>query len=99
MAKKNAPRWPTLSEQLAKDKIIRGSALEQFITNNQEFDMLDPSEAGDKLPFPPWLRVYFRKNHPEIDFSGNNRGYPLLLKEIYHRMLRNQDLTGMKPGS
>ena len=47
-------------------KVIPGSALEKLIRENQDFDMLSPEEAHDRLRLPPWLRVYWRKQHPEL---------------------------------
>src|SRR5216684_277089 len=90
--KGHVPVWPTVEKQLAAAKVAPGSALEQLIRNNQDFHMLRPEEAHDQLPFPPWLRVYWRKAHPEMDYSGPRVGYPLFLKEICKWMLRNQDL-------
>jgi len=84
------PHWPTLEDQLTTLRINRGSALETLIGDNQDFDMLRPGEAHDDLGFPLWLRVYFRKAHPEIDF-GAGVGYPLILKEVLNYMLRHQD--------
>src|SRR5215471_18547894 len=85
------PHWPTLEEQLSALQVKRGSALETLIKNNQNFEMLRPEEAQDDLGFPLWLRVYFRKAHPELDFTGNRMGYPLILKEVLGYMLRHQD--------
>ena len=82
--------WPSLEDQLSALQVKRGSALEQLIKDNQNFDMLRDEEAHDELGFPPWLRVYFRKMHP--DFSGGRVGYPLILKEVLGYMLRHQDL-------
>ena len=84
--------WPSLEEQLYAQKVKRGSALEKLITDNQDFSILSPSELHDGLPFPPWLRVWWRKKHPEFDFTGGKVGYPLILKEILSWMLRHQDL-------
>jgi hypothetical protein len=84
------PHWPAVEEQMKG--VIRGSALEKLILDNQDFGILLPAEADDGLPFPPWLRVWWRKKHPELKFPGPKVGYPLGLKEILHWMLRNQDL-------
>src|SRR5579872_5165914 len=83
--------WPSIDKQLRDSKITPGSALEQFIRQNQDFAMLRAEEAHDDLPFPPWLRVYWRKMHPELNYSGPEVGYPLLLKDIGLWMLRHQD--------
>jgi hypothetical protein len=83
-------QWPSLETQLTD--VIPGSALEQLIKQNQDFSMLAPGEVNDHFAFPPWLRVWWRKIHPELDFSGPNVGYPLFLKEILGWMSRHQDL-------
>jgi hypothetical protein len=88
----DAPRWPSLKQQLTAFNVTPGSALEQLIKDNQDFSILLPNEANDGLPFPPWLRVWWRKKHPELSFAGPKVGYPLGLKEILSWMLRNQDL-------
>ena len=49
--------------------------------------MLHPAEASDDLGFPPWLRVYWRKSHPEIDLSGPQPGYPLQLARVHEWMV------------
>ena len=57
--------------------------------------MLRAEEAGDKIPVPLWLRVYWRKAHPEGNYSAADPtgGYPLVLKEIAEWMLLHQDLV------
>lgn len=89
----NSP-WPTLAEQLAKGKVQPGSALEQLIKDNQDFGMLRLDEAGDKRGLPPWIRVWWRKAHPELVYSSADPtgGYPLVLKEIVEWMEHHQDL-------
>jgi hypothetical protein len=56
--------------------------------------MLRPEEANDNLGLPPWVRVYWRKAHPESVPSVNDPsgGYPRVLKKIYAWMLANPDL-------
>jgi len=93
--KLSPPHWPSIEEQLAAAKVIRGSALERLIRENQDFSLLGPEEANDPLPLPPWLRVYWRKAHPEIDW-GSEVAYPLILKEMCKWMLRHQDLPESK---
>jgi hypothetical protein len=88
--------WPSVEEQLAASQVIPGSALEKLIKENQDFAMLDPAEGGDRWKLPPWLRVYWRKQHPEIKYRGPGVGYPLALKEIHAWMMRNQDLPGKR---
>jgi hypothetical protein len=88
--------WPTLEEQFASAHVMAGTALEQLIRDNQDFDMLRPDELDDTLGYPPWLRVFWRKRHPDGNYSANDAsgGYPLALGEIYHSMLRDQDWPG-----
>jgi hypothetical protein len=64
--------WPSVEEQLAAAKVARGSALEKLIRDNQDFHMLRPEEANDKIGLPLWLRVYWRKQHPELVYSAND---------------------------
>ena len=88
------PIWPTLEEQLAAAKVIPGSALERLIIENQDFSILRPGEAHDSLGLPPWLRVYFKKTHPDLDYSAENPsgGYPQYLKTGLEWMILHQDL-------
>jgi hypothetical protein len=91
--------WPTVETQLARDRVVPGSALEQLIRDNQEFDLLRPEEAGDKLPVPPWLRVVWRKAHPEMVYSATDPmgGYPHVLKEVHEWMKAHQYLYPGQP--
>ena len=94
-SEQRASVWPALKEQLAVANVIPGSALEKLIRDNQDTGMLDPSESpNDVWRLPPWIRVYFRKQHPELEFRGPGVGYPVALKEIYTWMLHHQDLPG-----
>jgi hypothetical protein len=92
--KDDAPHWPTLEEQLKASKVIPGSALEKLIRENQDFEMLRPEEAHDKLRLPPWVRVHWRKKHPELRYPAHDPtgGYPLALRDLYLWMLQHQDL-------
>jgi hypothetical protein len=91
-ARPRRPHWPSLEEQLAQARAVPGSALEKLIRDNQDFDLLLPEEAHDRLPFPPWLRVWWRRKHPELEFSGPPVGYPLILERVLEWMLTHQDL-------
>ncbi|HYX26275.1 MAG TPA: sialidase family protein [Thermoanaerobaculia bacterium] len=86
--------WPSVDKQLRQARVQPGSALEALILNNQDFKMLRAAEANDKIPVPLWLRVYWRKGHPEVRYSAADPtgGYPLVLKEVYEWMLTHQDL-------
>jgi hypothetical protein len=89
-------RWPTLAEQLAEDHVPPGSALAALIRDHQDFTVVRGEARGDR-PAPPWLRVAWRRAHPEArpapgDPTG---GYPLVLKEIHEWMETHPDL---RPG-
>jgi hypothetical protein len=92
--KAERPHWPSLEEQLKASNVIPGSALEKVIRENQDFERLGPEEASDKLRLPPWLRVYWRKKHPELRYPPHDPtgGYPLALRDLYIWMLQHQDL-------
>ena len=89
------PAWPSMDKQLAKDKVEPGSPLEHFIRANQDFHMLRAEEASDKIPVPAWLRVAWRKAHPEGVYTGDDPtgGYPHVLKEMHEWMVKHQDLV------
>jgi hypothetical protein len=91
-----AAHFPSLDQQLKDAHAKPGSALEKLIRANQEFDRLQPRDAEDRA-VPPWLKVYWQKGHPEINYKTDDPtgGYPLVLKEIYEWMVSHQDL---KPG-
>jgi hypothetical protein len=91
--------WPTLQEQLDRDRVIPGSALERVIQNHQEFGMLHPMEAEDKIRVPLWLRVFWRKAHPEMVYDPTDPagGYPHVLKEIHEWMETHQNLVPGPP--
>lgn len=76
-----ASRWPTLEKQLAAVHAPPGSPLAKLIQENQDFSMLRREEATDNLRLPPWLRVLYRKSHPDGDYSASNPsgGYPQYL--------------------
>lgn len=96
----SAPRaWPGLAQQLRKDHIRQGTALEALVYENQDFAMLFPEEANDTIAAPAWLRVWFRKGHPELTFSRQDptKGYPRVLNEIYEWMLSHQELRPTEP--
>ncbi len=86
--------WPSLQTQLAQDRVPAGSALATLIASNQDFQMLRPEEAYDKLAVPPWLRVLWLKEHPDTQYvpGDGSGGYPLVLKEVYEWMVSHPDL-------
>jgi hypothetical protein len=93
-ASRAAGEWPSVDKQLRQSRVEPGSALEALILDNQDFKMLRAAERNDKIPVPLWLRVYWRKGHPESNYSAADPtgGYPLVLKEVYEWMLTHQDL-------
>ena len=63
--------WPTLKAQIQKAEAPAGSALEKLIRANQDFSLLRAEEAYDKIRIPLWLRVNWRKAHPEGTYLGD----------------------------
>ena len=96
-----AVSWPSVEAQLDAAKGSRGNALEQLIRANQDFHLLDPREANDDFDIPLWLRVQFRKRHPEVQLSTVNPGasYPEALEMLHKWMLANPDLPERTPNS
>jgi hypothetical protein len=93
-----AKKFPSLDEQLKKAHANPGSELEKLIKKNQDFSKLKDKDADDPI-VPPWLKVYWRKGHPEANYDNANDptgGYPHVLKEILEWMMTHQDL---KPGN
>ncbi|HEX9944510.1 MAG TPA: hypothetical protein VGG03_21065 [Thermoanaerobaculia bacterium] len=91
--------WPTLRQQLARAHAPAGSALEKLIRENQDFSLLRSDEAYDKVRIPLWLRVHWRKAHPEMEYSplDPTGGYPLVLKEVAEWMETHPDLRPGRP--
>jgi hypothetical protein len=87
--------WPTPDQQLEAHRARPGTALEKLILANQDFGMLRPEEADDKIPVPLWLRVHWRKHHPEATYSAADPtgGYPYVLKEVAEWMRSHPDLV------
>jgi len=87
--------WPSLDRQLSQAHAVPGSALETLIRDNQDFSMLRAGEANDKIMVPAWLRVWWRKGHPNMVYSATDPtgGYPHVLKEIHEWMLSHQDFV------
>jgi hypothetical protein len=94
-SRKRQPKWPTLDEQFARARVIHGSRLEQLIRDNQDFEVLHEDEVNDGLDYPPWLRIHWRKAHPEMEYlpESASKGYPLVLERIYEWMIEHQDLA------
>jgi len=82
---------PTVEEQIKKTGAPATSALARLIRDSQDFALLHPEELDDDYPTPLWLRVAWRKQHPEIQMPAKNPGaaYPEILSQIYKRMVAN----------
>ena len=87
------PAPPSLEEQLAG--VPRGSALAALVAANQDFSLLDAREFHDDVALPLWLRVHWRRAHPETAYSPSDPsgGYPLTLRRALQWMLANPDLV------
>ncbi|TDW97342.1 hypothetical protein [Dinghuibacter silviterrae] len=81
-----------MEEQLTKDNIQPGTALDALVRANQDLTMLYPDEVNDALKQPPWIRIYFRKQHPELGPPGSRVAYPLAIRDIREWMVNHQDL-------
>jgi len=91
-------KFPSLDDQLKSAHAKHGSALEKLIKDNQDFGKLKERDKTDYV-VPPWLKVYWRKGHPEVNYDNDNDptgGYPLVLKEVLEWMVTHQDF---KPGN
>ncbi len=85
---------PLLDAQIEEAQASKGSRLEQLIRDNQDFELLAPEELDDKFPYPLWLRVLWRKQHPEVQMPANNPGgaYPEVLSQLGKRIMANPEL-------
>jgi hypothetical protein len=90
--------WPSLEEQLARAHAPTGSRLAELIAANQDFSILRPEEAHDNLKLPPWLRVLYRRSHPDGDYSASNPsgGYPQFARTALEWMMLHPDLPVQK---
>jgi hypothetical protein len=90
--------WPSLEQQLQADHVAPDSALARLIAENQDFGLLRPDESTDPLRLPFWLRVAWRKHHPDGRYlrSDATGGYPRLLYDIHLWMVAHQDLKPVK---
>ena len=84
---------PSVEEQIKQTGAPSGSALAKLIRDNQDFGILHPEELADSYPIPLWLRVLWRKQHPEIPMPAKNPGaaYPEILSQVLKRMVANPD--------
>jgi hypothetical protein len=93
---KSAAGWPSLEAQLKAAQAAPGSALDKLIRNHQNLEKLRPEEAADSIDLPPWIRLYWRKLHPDGKYFGPSGGYPLVLERLRDWMLAHQDLPGLE---
>jgi len=86
-----SPTGPSIEDEIRKAGAPKGSALEKLIRENQDYGLLAPEELTDDYPLPLWLRVLWRKQHPEIPMPAKNPGaaYPEVLSQIHRRMVAN----------
>src|SRR5438874_968302 len=86
--------WPSIEEQLRRDNVPPDSALERLIRQHQDVDMLRPEEATDRIGLPLWLRVYWRKEHPELEYRADDPtgGYPRALRSLHAWMVAHPSL-------
>lgn len=93
---KPEPRnWPSVDEQLRHGGVVHGSELEKLIRANQDTSVLRPGESEDDgIDLPLWLRVHYRKNHPEVPPApaGPVGDYPEALENLHEWMKSHQDL-------
>ncbi len=87
-------QWPSLDDQLQAGGVRPGTALEALIAANQDFSLLRPDERQDSIPIPLWLRVHWRRAHPEGTYTALDRagGYPFVLEEAWEWLRTHQDL-------
>ena len=87
-------RSPALNAQIKDANASKGSRLERLIRENQEFELLAPDEFEDKFSYPLWLRVWWRKQHPEVQLPAENPGgaYPEVLSQLSKRIKANPEL-------
>jgi hypothetical protein len=91
-------QFPSLAAQLQSANVRPGSGLDKLIRQNQDFSKLKVRDLNDPL-IPPWLKVYWRKGHPEANYDNPTDptgGYPHVLKEVLEWLMTHQEL---KPGN
>lgn len=92
---------PTVTDQIRQAGAPSGSRLEAVIRENQNYEILHPDELDDDYSLPLWLRVFWRKHHPEVQMPDKNPGaaYPEVLSQLYRRMVANPNAPwGIEPG-
>src|SRR5207302_648239 len=56
-----------VGQQVSDGAVRPGTALERLIRDNQDQHMLRAEEVSDNIGLPVWLRLYWRKEHPEVE--------------------------------
>ena len=91
-----AAHWPTIDQQLKRHRVpARHGSREADPQQPGLRDAPAPRRRNDKIPVPLWLRVYWRKEHPEATYSAADPtgGYPHVLKEMAEWMQIHQELV------
>src|SRR5215213_7587281 len=103
---------PGAEEQIAAAQIDPNSPLAQLIRENQDVEQLHPAEVAEmaaaepppgmaptEIEVPPWMRVYWRKQHPESDYSAEDptHGLPKALEQLAAWMLTHPTLESEPP--
>jgi hypothetical protein len=94
--------WPSAEEQIAAAGVDPNSALAQLIRENsseQDMALLHPAEAPDEAGLPAWFRAYWRKQHPEAEYSAADpaSGYPHAARTLYNWMQAHPSLKPEPP--
>jgi hypothetical protein len=92
---KSRPRFASIEEQLRVSRVEYGSELERLVRDNQDMSLLRPEESEDDgIDIPLWLRVHYRKNHPDQPPApaGPVGDYPEALENLHEWMKSHQDL-------
>jgi hypothetical protein len=87
----SAGGWPSLRKQLEDVHAPADSGLARLISENQDLELLHSSEVDDGQPYPLWLRVRWRKAHPEEFPPGEAVVYPMMLERVQEWMEHNPD--------
>lgn len=84
-----------MEAQLRDARVVHGSELEKLILANQDTKLLRPGESNDDgIDLPLWLRVHYRKNHPEVPPApaGPVGDYPEVLENLHEWLKTHQDM-------
>jgi hypothetical protein len=93
--KPDPKKWPSVEAQLREAQVVHGSELEKLIRANQDTSLLRPGESDDDgIDVPLWLRVHYRKNHPDVPPApaGPVGDYPEVLENLHEWLKSHQDM-------